>query len=128
MAMAPSEVQRDQPAYSCRACYCRRFILVVIPTALLCLQSLDYFLHELPHVELGLVEIGNIRCAESVERLLKRKDRFACVALVELVFKYWDARADQAVLNVRLGPRADQGTRAVQEYGIGLGFAGHLCA
>src|ERR1700675_4298638 len=80
-SLAPSGLRKDQPARSCRARYGRGFSLFFISTALFIFQTLDPLVRELPYVELRLVEVGDVRRVQSIERLLKREDCLEGVAL-----------------------------------------------
>src|ERR1700677_4933729 len=108
MPAALSELQKDQHAYSCSTCDVRCCFTFFFPTALLRFQARDNFVHEFPYVEFRLVEIGNFGRVQPVERLLKRKHRPECVALVELGVKHWNAGINQTVLNMRKAARADR--------------------
>jgi hypothetical protein len=58
-----------------------------------------HFVHELPCVESGLVEIGNFRSSQTIQRLLKLKNRLERITLVGLGFEDGNAGFDHPVLS-----------------------------
>jgi hypothetical protein len=75
----------------------RLMFLSSFPTALLRRETLETSSTNSQDVEFRLVEIGNIRRVQAVERLLKRKHRLESVALVEFGFEHRNTGIDQAV-------------------------------